>query len=309
MEEPIISYGEQARPTRPELPTRNTAPAEVNPLPVYSKGITHTLPFRPRNRSPFAKAHLRSASSACSLAAPQMTRARSSPGPDTAGRTSMSVAVRPSSPLGPPGRHRSPLRRSSDEPYLSFEGQVDIGETISETSELDLTPRAVADVDAVPVSPAMHHTLPRIRRRPSSPLYQSPQPAFRAVTPTSVLRTSTSSPSLSGAQFNEPYPSNYSFSSSSIPSTPTSFRSRSPSISSLETIPDSPDAELEAENLAQLKAAADNEIDSEGEEVVRRRGGLDAIGRGGIMRDKRKRWSVCGAERRGDLDLETIWED
>jgi hypothetical protein len=26
-------------------------------------------------------------------------------------------------------------------------------------------------------------------------------------------------------------------------------------------------------------------------------------------RDKRKRWSVCGAERRGDLDLETIWED
>lgn len=26
-------------------------------------------------------------------------------------------------------------------------------------------------------------------------------------------------------------------------------------------------------------------------------------------RDKRKRWSVCGAERRGDIDLETIWED
>jgi len=26
-------------------------------------------------------------------------------------------------------------------------------------------------------------------------------------------------------------------------------------------------------------------------------------------RDKRKRWSVCGAERRQDLDLETIWED
>ena len=311
LEEPIITYGTKADQTRPELPTRNTDPAVSNPLPVPATGITHTLPFRPRNRSPFAKAHLRSASSASSLAAPQMTRAHSSPGPDTAGRTSMSVAVRPSSPLYPPGRHRSPLRRSSDELYLSFEGHVDIGETISENSELDLTPRVAADADAVPVSPASstHHTFPRIRRRPSSPLYQSPQPAFRAVTPTSVLRTSTSSPSLSGAQFNEPYPSNYSFSSSSIPSTPTSFRSRSPSISSLETIPDSPDAELEAENLAQLKAAADNESDNEGDEVVRRRGGLDAIGRGGIMRDKRKRWSVCGAERRGDLDLETIWED
>jgi hypothetical protein len=25
--------------------------------------------------------------------------------------------------------------------------------------------------------------------------------------------------------------------------------------------------------------------------------------------DKRKRWSVCGGEKRGDLDLETIWEE
>ncbi|KAK4977422.1 hypothetical protein LTR28_006933 [Elasticomyces elasticus] len=24
---------------------------------------------------------------------------------------------------------------------------------------------------------------------------------------------------------------------------------------------------------------------------------------------ERKRWSICGGERRGDLDLETIWED
>lgn len=24
---------------------------------------------------------------------------------------------------------------------------------------------------------------------------------------------------------------------------------------------------------------------------------------------ERKRWSVCGAERRGDLEMETIWED
>jgi len=61
---------------------------------------------------------------------------------------------------------------------------------------------------------------------------------------------------------------------------------------------------LEAEQIAKLKAAADREDQSE--EGVGRRIGWDA-GRGGL-RDKRKRWSVCGAERRGDLSLETIWE-
>jgi len=97
-----------------------------------------------------------------------------------------------------------------------------------------------------------------------------------------------------------------------MPSTPTSARSRSPSISSLETIPDSPDAEeaaLEAERIAQLKAAADA---AEGGDP-KGRGSLDAPARGRSLgfgsRDKRKRWSVCGAERRQDLDLETIWED
>ena len=85
------------------------------------------------------------------------------------------------------------------------------------------------------------------------------------------------------------------------------MRSRSPSISSLETIPDSPDAEREAENIAMLKAAADREDQSE--EGIRRRAGSDTGVRGAGRADKRKRWSVCGAERRGDLDLETIWED
>lgn len=32
------------------------------------------------------------------------------------------------------------------------------------------------------------------------------------------------------------------------------------------------------------------------------------VGRRGAM-DKRKRWSVCGGEKRGDLELETIWEE
>jgi len=125
--------------------------------------------------------------------------------------------------------------------------------------------------------------------------------------PSNTLRTCNSTPSLAESQYNESYPSNsnYAFSSGSVPSTPTSLRSRSPSISSLETIPDTPDAELEAEQIAKLKAAADREDQSE--EGVRRRTGGEGGGRGG-MRDKRKRWSVCGAERRGDLSLETIWE-
>lgn len=308
----IITYKPVIHQSRPEVPRRVTAPEALSSLSASSASFTHTLPFRPRNRSPFAKTHLRSRSSASSLSAPQMTRAHSSPGPDTSGSLlTITTFSRPSSPLGPSGRRRSPLRRFSDETYLSFEGQVDIGETISENSALEITPKVVTDGDGVPVSPAlsMHNTFPRVRRRPSSPLYQVSQIVVRPHTPTTILRTSTSSPSLSAVQFNEPYPSNYSFSSSSIPSTPTSFRSRSPSISSLETIPDSPDAELEAENIAKLKAAVDNENEMEGEEAMRRRGSQDAMSRGGIMRDKRKRWSVCGAEMRGDLDLETIWED
>lgn len=102
---------------------------------------------------------------------------------------------------------------------------------------------------------------------------------------------------------------------SSVPSTPTSARSRSPSISSLETIPDSPDAEeaaLEAEKIAQLKAAADAVAETS-EEAEGKGRAVDGHARGRTLiygsRDKRKRWSVCGAERRGDLDLETIWED
>lgn len=98
-----------------------------------------------------------------------------------------------------------------------------------------------------------------------------------------------------------------------MPSTPSSNRSRSPSISSLETIEDAPDAEweaIEADRIAKLKAAADAE---DGGEPRRRGGSLDipsrpggfGFGKGGA----RKRWSVCGGERRADLDLETIWED
>lgn len=84
----------------------------------------------------------------------------------------------------------------------------------------------------------------------------------------------------------------------------------------METIPDSPDAEeaaLEAERIAQLKAAADAEDAGEDSKDNRNLDGPGGRGRtlgaGFGARDKRKRWSVCGAERRGDLNLDTIWED
>ncbi|KAL8826201.1 MAG: hypothetical protein Q9170_007491 [Blastenia crenularia] len=309
---------EQARPSPQRRSTAPDSPTEPIPIPT----TTLNLPSYPRNRSPFTRTHVRSRSSNSSLSAPLMARAHSSPVPDKSSRPIYLIAARPSSPLGPPGRHRSPLRKSTDEPFSSFNNQLDIGETISENHELDLTPRAQREVgtgcnmgnqeSGTPTSPLpnIHNTFPRTRRRPTSPFSGSSTYTQLPTPPTSIpLRTSTSSPSLHATQYSEPFPSNSSFSSSSIPSTPTSFRSRSPSISSLETIEDSPDAELEAENIARLKAAADreeadNKEAAEGEEGVVRRRGM-GLGRS----DKRKRWSVCGAERRGDLDLETIWED
>lgn len=287
--------------SRPESQRRATAPdSPLTPSPFAN--ISANLPLRPRTRSPFARGHARSRSSSSSLSAPQMTRAHSSPMPGT-------LYPRPSSPLGPPLRHRSPMRKPTDETFSSFGNQLDIDQTISENSELDLTPRATVEYDSMPASPTpyTHSTFPRSRRRPASPLHQISSSAFTTpTTPRNTLRACTSTPSLAGSQYNESYPSNsaYATSSGSVPSTPTSLRSRSPSISSLETIPDSPDAELEAEQIAKLKAAADREDQSE--EGARRRIGGDT-GRGG-SKEKRKRWSVCGAERRGDLSLETIWE-
>lgn len=96
-----------------------------------------------------------------------------------------------------------------------------------------------------------------------------------------------------------------------MPSTPTSFRSRSPSISSLETIPDTPDAEeaarVEEEEYLKNRGAAG--AGGEGEESdgrdARRKSSLEMRFGG---KEKRKRWSVCGAERRGDFSLEVIEE-
>lgn len=296
--------GQEGAHFRPETPRRATAPESPHTLSPFTNITAYSLPFRPRTRSPYARGHTRSHSSQGTLSAPLMARAHSSPVPDSTGR----FIARPSSPSpGHSVRHRSPLRKSSDETFSSFGNSLDIDQTISENSELDLTPRATTDYEAMPSSPsyASHSlTFPRSRRRPASPLSIPSGPT--AGTGRTTLRASISTPQLDASLYNESYPLLYSVSSSSVSSTPTSFRSRSPSISSLETIPDTPDAEAEAEHLAKLKAAADREEQSE--DGIRRRAGTDAGLRPSAKGDKRKRWSVCGAERRGDLNLETIWE-
>lgn len=173
-----------------------------------------------------------------------------------------------------------------------------------------------------------------------SPQQHAPTSYPTNVTDASALSSTASSPALGpqhkttagSERFNETYPSLHhsastsSFSSSmpSMPSTPTSMRSRSPSISSLDTIEDEPDLESEAienERIQRLKLAAERQERLErGEPAddgggVRRRSSLDVpragFGRvgGSSSSRERKRWSICGGERRGDLDLETIWED
>lgn len=304
---------------RPTTPRSQTAPSfDTTP---------GSLP-RSRNRSPYSRSHFRSHSGS-GINAPPMTRAHSLPtvmqpfGNLTLSPSPLPLA-RPLSPLRSPKRTRSPraleplprpMTAGPHERYGSgirpasigsFEGAPSVCD-ISEDAELELTPRASSGVSNLYSSTG---SLSR-RRRPASPLYQVSVPFGVSLTSSVSTPTSaTSSPLLAPSKFNEHYPA--SLTSSSVPSTPTSMRSRSPSISSLETIEDSPDAEdeaIEADRIARLKAAADREDGDDG-----RRSSLDVPeGRGRSIgfgkRDSRKRWSVCGAERRQDLDLETIWED
>jgi anti-sigma28 factor (negative regulator of flagellin synthesis) len=300
------------RPSTPRAQTDPSSPFDT--LPTH-----HT---RPRNRSPYSRSHLRSHSGSSSPSAPPMMRAHSLPSVvSPSGYLSLSPSPmpgRPSSPLRSPKRTRSPR----SQPALYEESYAHAGTPsvcdISEDAELELTPKP-GPLQPSPLSGLYSGSgsLSR-RRRPASPLHQV---AFGAVSAPAV-RTPTSDPSspmLSAAKFNEPFPGmnayySSSHASSSVPSTPTSMRSRSPSISSLETIEDTPDEEveaIEADRIARLKAAIDRE--KEGTEGGRR-SSLDVPGGSGRAlgfgkRDSRKRWSVCGAERRGDLDLETIWED
>lgn len=71
---------------------------------------------------------------------------------------------------------------------------------------------------------------------------------------------------------------------------------------------------MEAELREAMERKSVQTVENEDEEdgaMNRRRRSLD-FERGSLRwsgADKRKRWSVCGGEKRGDLDLETIWEE
>ncbi|CEL07874.1 hypothetical protein BJX68DRAFT_224876 [Aspergillus pseudodeflectus] len=300
--------------------------------PERSRNVMITLSLTPDppasspSRQPFTRSHFRSRSLADDPGVPVMIRAHSSPGLDSRGRY-IFVNGR-----GAPGN----MTDNTPKRYLplqiptadSFEPRMphrkNISETISEHAELDTSGSATSQSDPYQSSsPVLSYSTPRIgRRRPSSPLHFPTGPNQVASSPSSAH----SSPSILSSRYNEAFPSYSTSSASSMPSTPTSLRSRSPSISSLETIPDIPDAEaaaIEADRVSALKAAADRADEADDASYTnRRRGGTDLsgpssslanmrTGAGGYLTrsDKRKRWSVCGAERRQDLDLETIWED
>ncbi|KAG9787223.1 hypothetical protein KCU88_g2099, partial [Aureobasidium melanogenum] len=269
-----------------------------------------SLTTPPRTRPVSPSRRVRPLSTGGGTILPPMQRAHSSPGVDSSGRyiTPYATSRRPSSPLNS-GRRRSPLRSAMEETYpnhssLSSWSGLNIEPNIPENAELELA----GDVEAPQPSPVASYsnTFPRSRRR--IPLHQSasaPSLHARAVSPSLSGRVSPS-PSLTSQKYAyEPYPS-YSYSSaSSMPSTPTSFRSRSPSISSLETIEDTPDAEEAAllqDEEAKLKGEEGDMIET------RRKNSMESRANNLRSNKERKRWSVCGAERRADFSLEPIEE-
>ncbi|KAH8890855.1 hypothetical protein GQ53DRAFT_782147 [Thozetella sp. PMI_491] len=288
-------------PRKPPNLRRSTDPSPAASPTSPSWGTLPPLPFRPRAPSPLSNTHVRSRSTA-SLA-PSMSRTQSLPGVSGSGHILYPTQLRAQSPSGSPSPSRIRVpRKPVDEAFPTSPTRVSVRDTERKLSERNSSPNL-----ATPPSASLK------TRRPASPLrhiaHSSTGSLPMPTTPSSV----TSSPSYRAYDtLSNGYPFALGYPSSSVPSTPTSTRSRSPSISSLETIPDSPDAEeaaMEAERIAQLKAAADAAESGES----KGRSSLDVPSRGRTLgfgsRDKRKRWSVCGAERRQDLDLETIWED
>lgn len=288
---------------RPITPPRNNGTAQL--LPQQQMTLNTSPRWNQSTTNPF-------------LQAPPMVRAHSSP--TVYSPSVSSITPRSGSPLRSPKRVRSPLRHASADDIYNFGSGAssmspEIG-SISEDAELEITPRSRHHPNSLSLpssaSPYASLTFPRpLRRRPHSPL-RSLSSSHSSSVP--------ASPQPSSGRFNEAFPSDLPFSrssislSSSMPSTPTSARSRSPSISSLETIPDTPDAER--------RAMEQDRMDREDRKRMwdlygapSQSNGTTASGNGGIRgagfggRDKRKRWSVCGAEKRSDLNLETIWED
>ncbi|TGZ81542.1 hypothetical protein EX30DRAFT_348388 [Ascodesmis nigricans] len=137
--------------------------------------------------------------------------------------------------------------------------------------------------------------------------------------PISTYSSLSSYPSVStGYGYSASLYSYPSPSTSPVPSLTSTPRSRSPSVSSLETIPDEgvekeEEAEREVEELRRVSGAASCSSGLAGMGGIgglgMGGGGLGGMGMGGQGEKKRrKRWSVCGGEKRADLELETIWE-
>lgn len=323
IESPIISSSEpspQLSPKDIQLPPSPPSDGQLSPSssrlrpsplfrgtsePAISSPVSPLLQLRlrPRTQSP-SRLSTRPHTSA---GAPLMQRAHSSPGVDSSGRfiTPLYPPRRPTSPLLS-GRRRSPLRSAMEESYpgLLSRGGLNIEPNIPEHEELELF---TDDLQQSSPMPSYSNTFPRSRRRPASPLHQSasaPSLQARAASPSTSRSTS---PSFAPNRYtNEPYPLCSFSSASSMPSTPTSMRSRSPSISSLETIEDTPDAEEAA--MMEEEEAKQRADDSDGDSDHRRRNSLE-IRRSTLRSNKeRKRWSVSGAERRADFSLEPIEE-
>jgi len=334
--------------TRPSNQRSRTDPSPATQLQGWFKEKEKEDWARPssshRNRSPYSRSHLRSRSSGSALlSAPLMTRAHSLPNPrQLRPFEQQSGSLSPSPNQRSPARARSPLSSSQDDGYMApprspgwYDSTI---EAIQEDSELDITPRpSSAHNTMIQPSPLPQHSSlnarsSSLRRRPASPLHSlagAPQPtsfpgSIVDQNGQSATPSGSNSPALGPQKYNESFPSLHSYGSSSsfssVPSTPTSARSRSPSISSLETIEDAPEEESEAvetDRLERLRLAMERadqgESDSEGEGTGsgRRKGSLDMprFRSGTGLNREKKRWSVCGGERRADLDLETIWED
>ncbi|KFH48009.1 hypothetical protein ACRE_010450 [Hapsidospora chrysogenum ATCC 11550] len=294
-------------PQKPPNYRRSTDPSPSSPATPSWTPVT-TLPYRPRTASPLSGVGAHGRSRSVASLAPPMSRTQSMPGfaSSSSGQILLSPQLRrPQSPSGSPSRVR--VQRKPVE---------DIFPPSSPVRSSVLDPERIHRDRSSSPSLGVSTNTPHRLRRPSSPLRSVSHSSTGSLSiPPSTPSSIASSPSHRAYDVLSGTFGSYGGSLSSVPSTPTSTRSRSPSISSLETIPDSPDAEeaaLEAERIAQLKAAAEA-ADGGDSSDAKGRSSIDVPARGRTMsfgsRDKRKRWSVCGAERRGDIDLETIWED
>jgi hypothetical protein len=293
----------------PNTPPRST----ISPQFQQYQPFTNSSPrLHPNTPNPF-------------LYALPMVRAHSLPSVHSS--PLLSTLPRSSSPLRSPKRVRSPLRHVSADDIYTFGSSAGAStlspeiSSISEDAELEITPRIRQHPHTFSFSvssgtfPYSSQTFPRplLRRRPASPLRSLGSSRASSVPASPIPPTA--------ARFTESFPSDLPYSrsslslstSSSMPSTPTSVRSRSPSISSLETIPDTPDAERRAmEQDSQDREERKRMWDLYGAPAQAAAAASSSSGArssGFGARDKRKRWSVCGAEKRSDLNLETIWED